>query len=336
MLALRLIRGRDSLTPPMMTRHASTDRFEAAYKHVSTHASVEDALVAVHSYDGCQYVVAYNYGPLGNGKVFRCVSHEHCPVRIRMVELRDEDEEIPVTYRLGVIGGHGNQVTNKKRLGVDLAVRGEVDALLTAGTKAKQCRQLLLNKYRNQPFMLEKVPNEKQLHNRRLTLVKNGHIEKSKAKRSRTRSPQSDVSEGEADYHSSTSMFEDEESEYHEPRLAVRRRQDDSELDVERAGVFDKTKLMHEFATLPGRPVLWNVLKSVKYIDDKSGMVVTQWLTGQVTGWETREHTPIKWVVRFTDDEKRQMELEELVDVIGVSMELGLNVTGRPHGIQIA
>ncbi|KAG6580393.1 putative multiple inositol polyphosphate phosphatase [Phytophthora cinnamomi] len=331
-----------------MPRHDTPER--APYTYISTHASLDEVHLAVHSYDTFQYVVAYNYGSLGNGKVFRCVSHQNCPLRLRMLEVHDEEEEIPVTYRLEVSGTHGTLITNKRRVGIDLALKAEVDALLTAGNHATKCQEILTKKYAGQAPMLAKIPDEKQLHNRRLTLVKNGEIPKSKTrgKRARTRSVEPEPSEEEEQ--------EEEEEEEEEEEVVVdnqrsftsmlvggenhrdveEEQNDDVEVDAEGEDHFDKAKLMNEFAAFPARPVFWSVLKKFKYIDEKNGAVVTQWLTGQVIGWETSEHKPVKWVVRFTDGEKRRLELEELVDLIRASVELGLNVTGRPLDIPTA
>ncbi|EGZ30196.1 hypothetical protein PHYSODRAFT_323615 [Phytophthora sojae] len=286
----------------------------ARYEHVSSHASVEEVHIAVHSYDMFQYVVSYNYGNLGVGKVFRCVSHEQCPIRLRMVQVRDEEEEIPVSYRLEVSRVHGTTLAKKKPVGIVLCLKAEVDALLKTGSTTKTCQEILIKKYEGQPEMLAKIPDEEQLSNRRVTLVKNGVVAKTgRWKRARTPSVESEISE--------ERMGRDNEVE-------EKVQHDDGEADDH----FDKTKLMKEFAAFPARPVLWNVLK-VRYIDDKNGSMVTQWLTGQVIGWETGEHKPAKWMVRFTDGEKGRLELEELVTMIRMSVRLGLNVTGRPLDI---
>ncbi|KAE9335602.1 hypothetical protein PF008_g13409 [Phytophthora fragariae] len=330
-----------------MPRNEGTPE-QAWYTHVSTHASMEEVLIAMHSYDAFQYVIAYNYGKMGNGKVFSCISHQNCPIRLRIVEVHDDEEDIPVTYRLEVSGAHGTLETNKRRMGIDMALKPEVDALLVAGTPARECRRILMEKYQDEPMMLAKVPDKRKFHNRRVTLIKNGEMTSSRrrGKRARTPSVESVHSEGEEeeqgeeeneegrgenDQQSFTAMFTgDEIHELEEQRDAVV--EGDAEYEDDD---FDKAKLMEEFAAFPARPVFWSVLKKFRYIDDKNGSMVTQWLTGQVIGWETSEHNPVKWMVRFTDGEKRQLELEELVDMIRASVELGLNVTGRPLDIQM-
>ena len=97
----------------------------------------------------------------------------------------------------------------------------------------------------------------------------------------------------------------------------------------DKPGRFDKAKLMTDVAAFPGRPVLWNVLKKTRSVDDESEEIVTEWTTGRVVKWQTRENAPTKWVVHYTDGEKRAFALEELVDEIEASITQGLDVMNR-------
>ncbi|KAG7388943.1 PHOsphatase [Phytophthora pseudosyringae] len=310
------------------------------YSAVSTHTSLEDALLALHSFDAFEHVTAYNYGAYGHGKVYRCISHKDCARRLRIVETTRDEEEIPVTFELAVAGEHGTQATNRKRLGIDMAVKGEVDGLLATGATPKKCRLSLQSKYADQPAMLAKVPDEGQLKNRLLTLRKHGWrspepgttgtgagtstLVSTPARRATRKrrervesSNESSASDGDTEDAASSTVEDGSSSERHAEIT-------DSDERL------DKEKLMEEFAALPGRPVFWSLLKKTRFIQDKSDETVTEWITGQVVGWQATDGQPTKWMVRFTDGEKRGFELEELVDEIASAAQLGLNVTGRP------
>ncbi|KAG6959243.1 hypothetical protein JG688_00010163 [Phytophthora aleatoria] len=300
------------------------------YCPVSTHTTLEDAILALHAHDAFEYVTAYNYGAFGNGRVYRCISHEDCERRLRILESTKDEEEIPVTFQLAAAGEHGDQVTNRKRVGIDLSVKGEVDGLLARGVTPKKCLLALQNKYADQPEMLVKVPDEGQVRNRLLTLRK--HNRKSpgatttalslRGRKRRAEWDESSESEMEVEVENSA-VEESTRSKRHEEIATV-------ESDIEEEERFDKEKLTKEFAALPGRPVFWSILKKTKYIRDKSEDVVTEWMTGQVIGWQTKGNSSTKWVVRYTDGEIRLLELEELVDEIRSAAKLGLNVTDRP------
>ncbi|KAG3088061.1 hypothetical protein PI124_g17820 [Phytophthora idaei] len=278
-----------------MVRGSSTP----TYCLVSTHTTLEDAILALHAHDAFEYVTAYNYGAFGNGRVYRCISHEDCERRLRILESTKDEEEIPVTFQLAAAGEHGDQVTNRKR-----------------------------NKYADQPEMLVKVPDEGQVRNRLLTLRKHnrkspGATTTALSLRGRKRRAEWDESsESEMEVENSA-VEESTRSKRHEEIATV-------ESDIEEEERFDKEKLTKEFAALPGRPVFWSILKKTKYIKDKSEDVVTEWMTGQVIGWQTKGNSSTKWVVRYTDGEIRLLELEELVDEIRSAAKLGLNVTDRP------
>ncbi|GMF09336.1 unnamed protein product [Phytophthora lilii] len=297
------------------------------YEHVSTHASLDEAVVALHSIDASDYVVAYNYGSVSVGKVYRCVSHENCPRRLRIVEVHDEDEEIPVTYHLQLSEDHGTQATNKRRAGITLALRGEVDALLVEGTDPKKCRAILQSRYERHPVMRAKIPNEKQLLNRRMTLLRRGDAFPLRRGRKRVRPSRSVATPSNVDAEESSSSTVEDFDDHRQEEVSV------GKLDAEEEERFDKVKLMEEFAALPGRPVFWSILKKIRFIDEKSGSIVTEWITGQVVGWTTNNGSPTAWVVKFSDGEKRSLGREELADEIRAAAKMGLNVTGRPRDL---
>ncbi|CAH0515481.1 unnamed protein product [Peronospora belbahrii] len=307
-------------------------RYTVAYRHVSTYLSLKEAMVGLHSYDAFRYVTAYNYGPTSNGKVYRCISHERCKRRLRVIEVNKEDSEIPVTFQLAVAGMHGTQISNRKRVGIDRSVKAEVDGLLARGFEPKKCRLTLEEKYAKQPAILVKLPSESQMRNRLLTLKKYGKRILDAAPDTdltwRTVSPQNLLVAEEdtcEDAKSSDSEWVDEDSN---PTAEVCKSREKYK-SVNETDRYDKKKLMEEFTALPGRPVLWRILKKTGYTNDNDDTMVTEWITGQVVGWQTSETLPTKWVVRFTDGEKRRVELEELVDQIRASAQQGLNVTGR-------
>ncbi|ETL80974.1 hypothetical protein L917_18593, partial [Phytophthora nicotianae] len=315
----------------------------STYDPVSTHTTLEEAKLALHALDAFLYVTAYNYGAFGNGRVYRCISHEDCERRARILECSKDEEEIPVTFQLAVAGEHGDQITNRKRVGIDLSVKGEVDDLLARGMTPKKCLVTLQNKYADQPAMLVKIPDQGQVKNRLLTLRKHnwnipGATTTSLPRRGRKRRGGWDES-SESEYETETSTVDGDTSSKQSEEIATA--EDDTsskqpeeidtvEVDSEEGDQFDKEQLMKEFAALPGRPVLWSITKKTKYIKDKSTDVVTEWTTGQVIGWQTKESCAPKWLVRFTDGEKKLFELEELVDEIREAAQLGLNVTDRP------
>ncbi|OWZ06552.1 Multiple inositol polyphosphate phosphatase, partial [Phytophthora megakarya] len=289
-----------------------------AFKPVSAHTSYEDAKLALHSYDAFVYVSAYNYGSSGRGTVYRCDSHKACTLRLRILETTRDEAEIPVIFQLAVAGEHGTQVINKdkKRKGIDLCIKGEVDALLAAGVNVKTCLRTLQQRYQDQPDMLAKVPDKSKLTNRLATLTKLGWkmpeaglnsdadviqplVRPARRKRQKRYETVDESSEG----LNSGSEYE-EETRRHDA------------VEVEEEEQFDKDKMMQEFTALPGRPIWWSIFKKTRYIEDKSEDIVTQWITGQVIGWKTGVDTPTKWMVRFTDGEKRDFELEELVNEI--------------------
>ncbi|TDH68691.1 hypothetical protein CCR75_004335 [Bremia lactucae] len=297
------------------------------YLPVSTHTTIDEAKLALHAQDEFEYVTAYNYGAYSNGKVFRCISHEACSRRLRIVEKVKDEAEIPVTFQLAVAGKHGARMTNRKRKGIDLSIKGEVDGLLTKGVSLKKCRLSLQVKYADQPALLSKIPDVHKLKNRLLTLKKNGW-EIPKATNTMTPNTVGCVKSAELDNSSDSetelsSLVEDDTHNYHPDEDSH------SRLGIEVGNEFDKNKLMKEFAAVPGRPVFWCIVKRTDFLSNKSDEIVTEWITGQVTGWQARNNEPIKWMVLFTDGEKRPYELEELVSEIREAAQLGLNVTGR-------
>jgi hypothetical protein len=282
---------------------------------------MEEAIMAVHAVDSSAYVTAYNYGAFGNARVFRCISHVDCARRLRVMEVQDDEEEIPVTFHLESAGQHGTQPTNRKRVGIDLALKAEVDGLLTAGMEPKKCRLTLKKRYESEPAMLAKLPNESQVKNRLMTLKKNGEATSVRRARGRPRKQQdAAMLESDEDSDSDTSFIvEDDRSD-----------QQEVQLDAADAQRFDKKKLVDEFTALPGRPVFWSILKKTRYMKANEDEVTTEWMTGHVIGWQTAENVPTKWLVKFSDGEKRLLELEELVTEIRAAVLMGLNVTGRP------
>ncbi|CAI5743499.1 unnamed protein product [Hyaloperonospora brassicae] len=307
-------------------------RSVVTYRHLSTFLTFEDATAALHTYDAFHYIMAYNYGPSVNGKVYRCISHESCGRRLRVAECNNEEAEIPVTFQLAVAGVHGTRASTRRRVGIDMSLKAEVDAFLTQGMQPKTCRLVLEKKYAKRPKMLAKLPNEAQVRNRLLTLRR--HKQQRVEGAGTTDSTSSTASSPlPALVDDSLQLQEDSESEWVD---------DGAHLDAEDATSstgepgggdkperFDKAKLMRDFAALPGRPVLWNVLKKTRYVDDESEEVVTEWTTGRVVKWQTRENAPTKWVVHYTDGEKRAFALEELVDEIEASIKQGLDVMNR-------
>ncbi|KAL4099422.1 hypothetical protein PRIC1_007227 [Phytophthora ramorum] len=293
-----------------------------SFNHVSAHTSMEDATLALHSLDASLYQIAYNYGATGNGKVYRCVSHCDCPRRLRIVRAsKKEDAKTATLYNLETTGDHGTKISNKKRKGIDLSVKGDVDALLAGGSSAKKCRLALQEKYADQPTILAKIPDENMLKNRLTTLRRN---EKSVLQTSAAQSGRRS-SRGRKEAES-----DEEEQLDNKEEVEGDGEQEEEEEEEEEEDQFDKTKLMDELATLPGRAVFWSILKRRMVVDEKTNSIVTEWITGQVVGWVTSDNAPTKWTVRFSDGEKRRFELKELVDEIRASVDLGLNVTGRP------
>ncbi|CAH0484820.1 unnamed protein product [Peronospora farinosa] len=307
-------------------------RYTVAYRHISTYLSLKEAMIGLHSYDRFRYVIAYNYGPTSNGKVFRCISHERCGRRLRVIEIDKEEAEIPVTFQLAGAGRHGTEISNRKKVGIDWSVKVEVDGLLTGGFRPKKCFINLKEKYAGQPAMLAKLPSESQIKNRLLTLRKH-------KRRVLEADPPTDsiwptaasldslVAEEEAleEVNSSESEWVNDDRNSTIEVCHSREKQE----NVKETDRYDKEKLMTEFTALPGRPVLWRMLKTTEYTNEKSGTMMTEWITGQVIGWQTSESSPTKWVVQFTDGEKQSVELEELVDQIRASAQQGLNVTGQ-------
>ncbi|KAG1688761.1 hypothetical protein DVH05_003070 [Phytophthora capsici] len=303
------------------------------YTPVSTHTSLEDALLALHSLDAFDHVTAYNYGAFGTGRVYRCISHKPCGRRLRIIQTVDDEDEIPVTFQLSEHGEHGTKVTNKKRVGIDVSIKPEADSLLFSGMDLEKCRAALQAKYADQPEMLAKVPGEMQLRNRRLTLKKHNWQTFEPGAPTATDTGLGDIPTRRTTrkrYKRSESLDEsskdDEELTIKDERHAV---VVDPELNLEEGRRFGKRNLMEEFTVLPGRPAFWSILKKT-VIKPKRGEMVTEWITGQVVGWRTSENKPTEWVVRFTDGTKTNFKLEELVDEIRSAVLLGLNVTGKP------
>ncbi|KAL3674757.1 hypothetical protein V7S43_000689 [Phytophthora oleae] len=313
-------------------------RVALSYTPVSTHTSLEDALLALHALDSFDHVTAYNYGAFGTGRVYRCISHKPCPRRVRIVQTIKDEDEIPVTFELSEHGEHGTKLTNRKRVGIDVSIKPEADSLLASGMDPEKCRVALQTKYADQPEMLAKVPGAGQLRNRRLTLKKHNWqtfepgadtaadmgetiAPAPRVTRKRKKRAESSVESSKDD---GVLVIKDDTSiERHAAVIEVER-------NLEEGKRFGKRKLMEEFTALPGRPGFWSILKKTT-IKPKRGGVVTEWITGQVVGWRTSESKPTEWVVRFTDGEKTNFKLEELVDEIRSAVQLGLNVTGKPR-----
>ncbi|CEG37959.1 uncharacterized protein PHALS_06004 [Plasmopara halstedii] len=297
------------------------------YSPVSTHTTLEDAKLALHAFDAFDYITAYNYGTFRNASVYRCISHKACDRRLRIVEKVNDEDEIPVTFQLAVHGEHGSQVTNRKRIGIDLLVKGEVDELLARGMSLKKCRLALQRKYADEPEMLAKIPDENRLRNRRITLRKKGW-KNSKAVLPSMTMCERLVKAAEWDESSDSapevnSSMEDDTSE--EQQIEVAKGNPCTEQDEQ----FDKKRLMEEFTAHPGRPVFWNILKRTTFLECENNDVMTEWITGQVIGWQTKKNAPTKWIVRYSDGVKQPFQLEQLIDEMNAAARVGLDVRGR-------
>ncbi|CAI5744233.1 unnamed protein product [Peronospora destructor] len=300
-----------------------------AYCPISTYLSLKEAMIGLHSYDTFRYVIAYNYGPTSYGKVFRCISYERCGRRLRVIEINKDEAEIPVTFQLAVAGRHGTKVFTRKNVGIDRSVK--VDGLLTREFRPKKCLNKLKEKYAGQPAMLAKLPSESQIKNRLLTLRKHKRrvLEADLPTDSIGSKSLPNSLGAEEEAFEEVNSFESEwVDDDRNATIEVCHNREKQEND-KKTDRYDKEKLMKNFVVLPGRPVLWRILKMTKYTNEKNGTMVTEWITGQVVGWQTSEISPTKWVVQFTDGEKRRIELEELVDQIRASALQGLNVMGR-------
>ncbi|RLN86923.1 hypothetical protein BBJ28_00027038, partial [Nothophytophthora sp. Chile5] len=137
------------------------------FKFAAAFCTIEEAKAGIDTLDDSIYKFAYNYGKKGKGqRVYKCVSHTNCNKRLR---LSNEDGATSGAFIIEEAGHHGNDNSTAKARGIHGFFKREVRDLLL-GSGPKKCRQILLDRYAQNPERLRELPTETQLKNYKTTL----------------------------------------------------------------------------------------------------------------------------------------------------------------------
>ncbi|EGZ13596.1 hypothetical protein PHYSODRAFT_335356 [Phytophthora sojae] len=115
--------------------------------------TLEEAQIGIDVLDGFHYKYKHNYGNAGNGG-------------------RRSPDESGAQFVLEETDMHGDEDQDIQRRGIHGALKREIDSILFGGAGPKKCRKLLLDRHGDNPVMLQHLPTESQLKNRKAGLRK--------------------------------------------------------------------------------------------------------------------------------------------------------------------